>query len=395
MRPRVFTDAVLRIEDEGVSSWCPNVKSRSPARIIYWIALLLLLFPIQSVWQEAHHLHTVAYSDFEKALGDGRITKILISDQTIVGELKMPDGNKTALAAVRIDPALASRLEMYGVPFARVVEGTFWKDMLSWLAPTAIFLAIWYLLFRNFAEKQKFGSFLSIGKSHAKVYAQSDTGITFADVAGVDEAKGELEEIVDFLKHPKEFGRLGAHIPKGVLLVGPPGTGKTLLAKAVAGEAAVPFFSISGSEFVEMFVGVGAARVRDLFGQARKSAPAIIFIDELDALGRARSVVSGLGGHDEKEQTMNQMLSEMDGFDASVGLIILAATNRPEILYPALLRAGRFDRQVLVDRPDRRGWVEILSVHVRKIQLDAELKLDDVASLTPGFSGADLAMLVN
>jgi cell division protease FtsH len=312
-----------------------------------------------------------------------------------VGELKIPDGNKTSLVAVRIDPALASRLEKYGVPFARVVEGTFWKDILSWIAPTAIFLAIWYFLFRNFAEKQNFGSFLSIGKSHAKVYAQPDPGITFADVAGVDEAKGELEEIVDFLKHPREYGRLGAHIPKGVLLVGPPGTGKTLLAKAVAGEAAVPFFSISGSEFVEMFVGVGAARVRDLFEQARKRAPAIIFIDELDALGRARSVVSGLGGHDEKEQTLNQLLSEMDGFDASVGLVILAATNRPEVLDPALLRAGRFDRQVLVDRPDRRGRIEILSVHVRRVKLDTELKLDDVASLTPGFSGADLANLVN
>jgi cell division protease FtsH len=239
------------------------------------------------------------------------------------------------------------------------------------------------------------GSFMSIGKSRAKVYMQTDTGVSFADVAGVDEAKAELEEVVDFLKHPQEYGRLGAHIPKGVLLVGPPGTGKTLLAKAVAGEAAVPFFSISGSEFVEMFVGVGAARVRDLFEQARQRAPAIIFIDELDALGRARGAFPGLGGHDEKEQTLNQLLAEMDGFDATVGLIILSATNRPEILDPALLRAGRFDRQVLVDRPDRKGRTDILKVHVRKVQLDPQLRLEDVAALTPGFSGADLANLVN
>ncbi|OGB02553.1 MAG: cell division protein FtsH, partial [Burkholderiales bacterium RIFCSPHIGHO2_12_FULL_61_11] len=236
---------------------------------------------------------------------------------------------------------------------------------------------------------------LSIGKSRAKIYVQTDTGVTFADVAGVDEARHELEEVVDFLKHPKEYGRLGAHIPKGVLLVGPPGTGKTLLAKAVAGEAGVPFFSISGSEFVEMFVGVGAARVRDLFEQARSMAPAIIFIDELDALGRARGAFPGLGGHDEKEQTLNQLLAEMDGFDSSVGLIILSATNRPEILDTALLRAGRFDRQVLVDRPDRKGRTDILKVHVRKIKLDPALKLEDVAALTPGFSGADLANLVN
>jgi cell division protease FtsH len=224
---------------------------------------------------------------------------------------------------------------------------------------------------------------------------QTDTGITFADVAGVDEAMHELHEVVDFLRHPQEYGRLGAHIPKGVLLVGPPGTGKTLLAKAVAGEAGVPFFSISGSEFVEIFVGIGAARVRDLFEQARKQAPAIIFIDELDALGRARGAFSGLGGHDEKEQTLNQLLSEMDGFDSSVGLIILSATNRPEILDPALLRAGRFDRQVLVDRPDRKGRTDILKVHARKVKLDAALQLEDVAALTPGFSGADLANLVN
>jgi cell division protease FtsH len=237
---------------------------------------------------------------------------------------------------------------------------------------------------------------MSIGKSRAKVYVETDTKVSFADVAGVDEAKDELREIVDFLKDPTVHSRLGARMPKGVLLVGPPGTGKTLLARAVAGEAGVPFFSISGSEFVEMFVGVGAARVRDLFEQARQSAPAIIFIDELDALGRARgSFLPGGGGHDEKEQTLNQLLSEMDGFDSSIGVVLLAATNRPEILDPALLRAGRFDRQVLVDRPDKQGRADILLVHLKKIQLAPAVSVDAIAALTPGFSGADLANLVN
>ena len=239
------------------------------------------------------------------------------------------------------------------------------------------------------------GSLMRIGQSKAKVYVVHDTGVTFADVAGVDEAKQELVEVVDFLQHPEDYGRLGAHIPKGVLLVGPPGTGKTLLARAVAGEAGVPFFSMSGSEFVELFVGVGASRVRDLFEQARAKAPAIIFIDELDALGRARGAFVGMGGHDEKEQTLNQLLAEMDGFDARAGVIILAATNRPEILDPALLRAGRFDRQVLVDKPDKKGRLDILRVHARKVTLAADLALEEVAAITPGFSGADLANLVN
>src|SRR5690242_5166049 len=238
------------------------------------------------------------------------------------------------------------------------------------------------------------GGFMSIGKSRAKIYVENKTGVTFADVAGVDEAKAELQEVVEFLKNPKKYGRLGARVPKGVLLVGPPGTGKTLLARAVAGEAGVASFSISGSEFVEMFVGVGAARVRDLFEQARGKAPAIIFIDELDALGRARGA-GAMGGHDEKEQTLNQLLVELDGFDPTTGLVLLAATNRPEILDPALLRAGRFDRQVLVDRPDRIGRVQILRVHAKKIQLALEVDLEQVAALTPGFSGADLANLVN
>jgi cell division protease FtsH len=236
---------------------------------------------------------------------------------------------------------------------------------------------------------------MTIGKSRAKIFVEKDTKVTFADVAGVDEAKTELEEIINFLKDPKRYGRLGGRLPKGILLVGPPGTGKTLLARAVAGEAGVPFFSISGSEFVEMFVGVGAARVRDLFEQARAAAPAIIFIDELDALGRARGAFPFSGGHDEKEQTLNQLLAELDGFDPSSGLVLLAATNRPEILDPALLRAGRFDRQVLVDRPDRVGRVQILNVHLRKAKLDPKVDAGEIAALTPGFTGADLANLVN
>jgi cell division protease FtsH len=361
----------------------------------YWLFALLLLLLLQSVWQNANQIEVVSYSEFEKALAEGRIAEVTVADRTLTGRLKAADGRKSVLMATRIETDLASRLDKYDVPYTRLVESTLLRDLMSWFLPALVFFGVWFFLFRRFADKQGMGGFLSIGKSRAKIYVQTNTGITFADVAGVDEARHELEEVVDFLKHPQEYGRLGAHIPKGVLLVGPPGTGKTLLAKAVAGEAGVPFFSISGSEFVEMFVGVGAARVRDLFEQARTMAPAIIFIDELDALGRARGAFPGLGGHDEKEQTLNQLLSEMDGFDSSVGLIILSATNRPEILDPALLRAGRFDRQVLVDRPDRKGRIDILKVHVRKVKLDPALQIDNVAALTPGFSGADLANLVN
>jgi cell division protease FtsH len=259
--------------------------------------------------------------------------------------------------------------------------------------PIALLVLFWSFLLRRMGQGQS--GLMAIGRSKAKIYVESDTRVTFEDVAGVDEAKEELREIVAFLKDPKGYGKLGARIPKGVLLVGPPGTGKTLLARALAGEAQVPFFSISGSEFVEMFVGVGAARVRDLFEQARKSAPAIIFIDELDALGRARGAFPGVGGHDEREQTLNQLLAEMDGFDPSGGLVLVAATNRPEILDPALLRAGRFDRQILVDRPDKRGRVQILAVHLKKIRLAPAVDPDQIASLTTGFSGADLANLVN
>jgi cell division protease FtsH len=268
------------------------------------------------------------------------------------------------------------------------------STILSWVLPIFAFYLIWTYGIRRMAERQGFGGLMTIGKSRAKVYVEADTKVTFQDVAGVDEAKYELQEVVAFLRDPKSFGRLGARIPKGVLLIGPPGTGKTLLARAVAGEAGVPFFSISGSEFVEMFVGVGAARVRDLFEQARRAAPCIIFIDELDALGRSR-MPGAFGGYDEKEQTLNQLLAELDGFDPSTGVILLAATNRPEVLDPALLRPGRFDRQVLVDRPDRTGRREIPKVHAAKVHLAGDVDLDQIAGLTPGFTGADLANLVN
>ncbi|MFO1333619.1 MAG: ATP-dependent zinc metalloprotease FtsH [Piscinibacter sp.] len=374
------------------------MDSRQRWNLGYWMIALLLLMLVQSVWQGSSRVEAVPYSAFEKALAEGRIAEVTIAEQTVTGKLKAPENGKTTLVATRVEPDLAARLEKYGVPYARTIESPLLRDLLSWIVPALVFFGLWYFVIRRMAERSGgggLGGFMAIGKSRAKVYVETDTGVSFADVAGVDEAKEDLKEVVDFLQHPQEYGRLGAHIPKGVLLVGPPDTGKTLLAKAVAGEAGVPFFSISGSEFVEMFVGVGAARVRDLFEQARAKAPAIIFIDELDALGRARGAFPGLGGHDEKEQTLNQLLVEMDGFDTSSGLIILAATNRPEILDTALLRAGRFDRQVLVDRPDRKGRLEILKVHSAKVKLAADAKLDEVAGITAGFSGADLANLVN
>jgi cell division protease FtsH len=363
----------------------------------YWFLALMALLLLQSWWQQSQQLELVPYSEFEQALADGRIAEVTISDRTLTGRLTAPDANgKKALVATRVEPDLVERLDRYKVPYSRVIDSTFLRDLLSWIVPVLIIAAIWLFVFRRLAERQQgMGGFMSVGKSRAKIYVEKDTGVTFADVAGVDEAKAELQEVVGFLKTPGDYGRLGARIPKGVLLVGPPGTGKTLLARAVAGEAGVPFFSISGSEFVEMFVGVGAARVRDLFEQARQRAPAIIFIDELDALGRARGAFPGFGGHDEREQTLNQLLAELDGFDSGSGLVLLAATNRPEILDPALLRAGRFDRQVLVDRPDKAGRIQILRVHVRKVTLAPDLDLEQVAALTTGFSGADLANLVN
>ncbi|HET7365603.1 MAG TPA: ATP-dependent zinc metalloprotease FtsH [Burkholderiales bacterium] len=370
------------------------MERRTRFHVVYVVFALLAMIFIQEAWQRAQSVEVLPYSDFEKLLAEGKISEVIVDDTHITGKLKAPQGSKTLAIANRVEPQLAEQLNKYDVKYTRVHQSTFVRDLLSWVVPALVFFGVWYFLARRVSQGGLGGGFMSIGKSRAKIYVESKTGVTFADVAGVDEAKAELQEVVEFLKDPKKYGRLGARVPKGVLLVGPPGTGKTLLARAVAGEAGVSFFSISGSEFVEMFVGVGAARVRDLFEQARAKAPAIIFIDELDALGRARGA-GPYGGHDEKEQTLNQLLVELDGFDPMTGLVLLAATNRPEILDPALLRAGRFDRQVLVDRPDKRGRLAILQVHVRKVQLAPGVELEQVAALTPGFSGADLANLVN
>lgn len=359
----------------------------------YWLFAFFGLMLIQYVYVTTQQVANIPYSQFEKLLRDGKVAEIGISDRFIQGKLKEPLDGKSQFVTTRVDPEFAQQLEKYSVRYNGQVESTLLRDLLSWIIPVALFFGVWSYLGRRLGQGA--GGLMSIGKSKAKIYVESNTGVTFADVAGVDEAKDELREIVDFLKNPEEYGRLGGRMPKGVLLVGPPGTGKTLLAKAVAGEAKVPFFSISGSEFVEMFVGVGAARVRDLFEQARAKAPAIIFIDELDALGRARGIGPYAGGHDEKEQTLNQLLVELDGFDSRAGLVLLGATNRPEILDPALLRAGRFDRQVLVDRPDKKGRIQILEVHMRKAKLAPDVDPEKVAALTPGFTGADLANLVN
>ena len=363
--------------------------------IWYFFAAFLGVMLIQYLWVQYTQIETIPYSQFEQLLDQNKISEVLVGSDTIQGTLKepFPDGRKL-FSTTRVDPELASKLTAHGVKVTGAPSSNFFSTILSWVVPIFIFYLIWTYGIRRMAERQGFGGLMSIGKSRAKVYVETDTKVTFGDVAGVDEAKSELQEVVAFLRDPKSFGRLGARIPKGVLLIGPPGTGKTLLARAVAGEAGVPFFSISGSEFVEMFVGVGAARVRDLFEQARRAAPCIIFIDELDALGRSR-MPGAFGGYDEKEQTLNQLLAELDGFDPSTGVILIAATNRPEVLDPALLRPGRFDRQVLVDRPDRTGRREILKVHVAKVKLAANVDLDQIAGLTPGFTGADLANLVN
>ncbi|WP_374568144.1 ATP-dependent zinc metalloprotease FtsH [Ideonella sp.] len=357
-------------------------------------AMVLALWVVADWWGRGRGVEVVPYSQFEREARDGRYSEVQVLDRTLVATLREPRNGKTTIVTAVVEPALAERLSRYDVPFRRVQESNWFTDALAWLTPWLLILGLWALMNRRLAGQGGAG-LLGIGRSKARAYMEKSTGVRFDDVAGVDEAKAELQEVVDFLRNPKEHGRLGARVPKGVLLMGPTGTGKTLLARAVAGEAGVAFFSISGSEFIEMFVGVGAARVRDLFEQARASAPAIIFIDELDALGKARGAVPLSGGHDEREQTLNQLLVELDGFDPSVGVVLLAATNRPEILDPALLRAGRFDRQVLVDRPDRRGRLAILQVHVKKIRLAAGIDLDQVAAITVGFAGADLANLVN
>jgi cell division protease FtsH len=370
------------------------MEKKTQYSVWYFTFALLGVIFLQNLWQGVRTTEPIPYSEFQSLLREGKVAEISVADNQIIGTYKEAVGSKTRFVTTRVDPALAKDLAQYEVRFTGVVENTFLSDLLGWVLPAVIFVAIWIFAMRRFAGKMG-GGFMNIGKSKAKVYVETDTKVNFADVAGVEEAKDELKEIVGFLKDPQKFGRLGGRAPKGVLLVGPPGTGKTLLAKAVAGEAGVPFFSISGSEFVEMFVGVGAARVRDLFEQARAKAPAIIFIDELDALGRARAAGGTMGGHDEKEQTLNQLLVELDGFDSANGLVLLGATNRPEVLDPALLRAGRFDRQVVVDRPDKQGRIAILGVHMQKIRLADGVDRAKVADLTPGFTGAELANLCN
>ncbi len=363
--------------------------------IWYFVAAFLALLLFQSWLSTAAVTERIPYSAFLEHLEADRIATVTVRAEQVEGQYRDRINGHTHFVTNIVPEDLTARLEQSNAEFDGTVQNTFLTMVLSWVIPIALILFVWLYVFRRFAERQGLGGMMNVGKSKAKVYVERDTGVTFDDVAGVDEAKSELKEIVDFLKEPEKFGRLGARIPKGILLTGPPGTGKTLFARAIAGEAGVPFFSISGSEFVEMFVGVGAARVRDLFEQARKAAPCIIFIDELDALGRKRGVGNFGGGHDEKEQTLNQLLAELDGFDPREGIVLLAATNRPEILDPALMRAGRFDRQVVVDRPDKTGRAAILRVHLRKVQMEPDLDVDAIAGLTPGFTGAELANLVN
>ncbi|MFW7380847.1 MAG: ATP-dependent zinc metalloprotease FtsH [Oligoflexus sp.] len=372
------------------------MKSNARFNIGYLIFAVALLFLLQDLWLNATKVETIPYSRFQELLEQDRIEELLVSEARLSGTIRNPSENeRPRFTTIRVDQDLAEQLQGKNIEVTGVNENNIFSTLLSWVLPALVFIGIWLLIMRMLAKKGGMGgSFMTVGKSKAKIYVEDDTKKTFADVAGIDEAKEELSEVVSFLKEPEKYTRLGARMPKGILLVGPPGTGKTLLARAVAGEAGVPFFSISGSEFVEMFVGVGAARVRDLFEQARTRAPCIIFIDELDALGKARS--GKQFGNDEKEQTLNQLLVELDGFDARSGIVLLSATNRPEILDPALLRAGRFDRQVLVDRPDKGGRIAILRVHLQKIhQVDPKLDLEAIASMTTGFSGADLENLVN
>src|SRR5712691_4512786 len=373
----------------------PTVQ-RPGSSLWYGLAFLLVLGFAQLYFMTPPG-RSIPYSEFKMLLKDGQIEELTITDQVIRGTLKQPPAGDAKqskqFTTTRVeDPKLTEELEAKGVKYTGEAANRWLADLLSWIIPAVFIVAIWGFFFRRMSGAE--GGVMSFGRSRAKIYADDEVKVRFTDVAGVDEAEDELKEIVEFLKNPKKYTNLGGRIPKGVLLVGPPGTGKTLLARAVAGEAGVPFFSLSGSEFVEMFVGVGAARIRDLFQQAEAKAPCIVFIDELDALGKARGI-NPIAGNEEREQTLNQMLAEMDGFDARTALIVVAATNRPEILDPALMRPGRFDRQVLVDRPDRRGREQILRIHAREVKLGADVDLREVATRTPGFAGADLANAVN
>jgi cell division protease FtsH len=355
-----------------------------------WIVLI-----VHNLLVSAFAIKTIPYSEFLNLLKENKVIEVAIRADQIQGKIKDEESGtakEIMFRTVRVDPDTSKLLEQYKVPFQGEIESRFLADLFSWLIPIFIFFGIWFFLMKRMTGQQP--GFMTLGKNKAKIYMQEDIDVRFEDVAGVDESKQELMEVVEFLKDPGKFTEIGGKIPRGTLLVGPPGTGKTMMAKAVAGESGVPFFSMSGSEFVEMFVGLGAARVRDLFEQATKKAPCIIFIDELDALGKARGF-GAAGGHDEREQTLNQLLVEMDGFDPNIGVILLAATNRPEILDPALLRPGRFDRNILVDRPDKQGREAILKVHIKNIKAEENLDVGALAGMTSGMAGADLANLVN
>jgi cell division protease FtsH len=370
--------------------------ARSTFSIWYVLGLLLLLAVVQA-WFLAPAGRQITYSEFKTLVRSGQVLEATVSDQTITGRLREAQGEgrqrTDQFVATRVDdPKLVEDLEAHQVKYSGETVSRWLPEVLGWVIPLVLLIAVWSFFFRRIGGAE--GGVMSFARSRAKIYADDDVKVSFADVAGVDEAEEELREIVEFLKNPKKYTTLGGRIPKGVLLVGPPGTGKTLLARAVAGEAKVPFFSLSGSEFVEMFVGVGAARVRDLFAQAEAKAPCIVFIDELDALGKVR-VQSPVGSHEEREQTLNQLLAEMDGFDSRKAVIIMGATNRPEVLDPALLRPGRFDRQVLVDKPDIKGREQVLKIHTRQVKIAPSVDLKVVAGRTVGFAGADLANLVN
>jgi cell division protease FtsH len=383
----------------------PNPRGRRPrdrrlparpgagSAIWYVLGFFLLLAIGQAFFYSMQTGDTISYSEFKSHVREGRVQEVTISEEHIRGQLKIQGGATRPFMAVRVeDPKLVEDLMAQGVTVKGEVASRWLGEVLGWVIPLIFLIALWSFFFRRIGSAE--GGVMSFARSRAKIYADDDVKVKFGDVAGVDEAEEELREIVEFLKNPKKYTSIGGRIPKGVLLVGPPGTGKTLLARAVAGEAGVPFFSLSGSEFVEMFVGVGAARVRDLFAQAETKAPCIVFIDELDALGKVR-IQTPMGSHEEREQTLNQLLAEMDGFDARKGVIIMGATNRPEVLDPALLRPGRFDRQVLVDKPDVKGREAILRIHVKNVKIGPNVDLKVIAARTAGFAGADLANLVN
>src|SRR6266536_5038131 len=386
-------------------------KKQQLFSIGYFILVFIIIMMVQNYFSSPH-MQTITYSQFKDLVQKGLVENLSIGEKIIHGSIKgasvkevfPPEKHKDAPSEVKEgkkphpfntvrveDPTLTADLQKARIPFLGELSNTWFSTILSWVVPTVIFFVLWGYLMKKMGGQS---GLMQIGKSKAKVYIEKKTGVTFADVAGIDESEDELVEVVQFLKNPEKYQRLGGHIPKGVLLVGPQGTGKTLLARAVAGEAKVPFFSLSGSEFVEMFVGVGAARVRDLFAQAEVKAPCIVFIDELDALGKVR-MQSPMGSHEEREQTLNQLLAEMDGFDGRKGIIIMGATNRPEVLDPALLRPGRFDRQVLVDKPDVKGREDILRIHVKGVKIAPDVELRVIAARTAGFAGADLANLVN